>query len=230
VRDYVAAKVGSKYLIQLLWSGETPEEIPFDQLPSKFVIKATHGSAYNIIVRNKAQIDKEAIRLQLAVWLKTNYAQEFLLGVEWGYKNIEPSIIIESFMEENEQAPVDYKFYCFSGRVEILTLHFDRIKDHKTKAFNRNFEPHNFGPEFKQYNGEYQRPSNFEEMVKLAESLSEEFDFIRVDLYNLKNKIYFGELTPYPGGVSSLRGFDIKSQDFVLGKKWKMKNYSVQDD
>lgn len=221
VRAYVATKIGSEYLIPLLWSGEKPEHIPFNELPSRFVIKATHGCAYNIIVNDKMKINPERIRVQLTEWLNENYSQDFRMGIEWGYKNIKPAIIIESFIGENGKAPVDYKFYCFSGRVEFLTLHFDRFIEHKTRTFDRNFKPHEFTYHFGQWEGECQRPPDFEAMVNLAELLAEDFDFIRVDLYNSNNRIYFGELTTYPGGVNTK--FLPRSQDEALGKKWKSK-------
>lgn len=219
VRDYVKSKTGAACLIPLLWRGEKPEDIPFDVLPSGFVIKANHGCGYNIIVRDKSKIKPDVIRSKLSTWLSTNYCQDNLLGVEWGYKNIKPSIIIESLIVEDEKVPVDYKFYCFSGRVEFLTLHFDRFVEHKTKTFDRNFEPHEFTYHFSQWSGESLRPQNFVEMIQLAESLAEGFDFIRVDLYSVENRVYFSEFTPYPGGVSTQ--FLPVRQDYVLGEKWK---------
>ena len=221
VRDYVAAKVGSDCLVPLLWSGEKPEQIPFEQLPSKFVIKATHGCSYNIIVEDKKQIDERKIRWQLAQWLKENYGQDFLLGIEWFYRNIKPSIIIEEFLEENGKPPMDYKFFCFSGRVEFITLHFDRFEKHTTATVDRNFAPHEFRYQFDQYTGTLQRPPNFEAMLRVAESLAEEFDFMRVDLYNLNGRIVFGELTRYPGGVT-VKFLPVR-QDYILGEKWKWK-------
>jgi len=221
VRDYTAAKVGSEYLIPLFWSGDKPEEIPFDALPLKFVIKTNHGCGYIIIVNNKTQLDHTDIMVRVKKWLGENFGQDKYLGIAWGYKNIRPCIMIESFIEENGKAPVDYKFYCFSGRVEVITLHFDRFEKHKTRAFDRNFEPREFRYDFDQWKGECQRPPNFEAMVQLAESLAEGFDCMRVDLYSLGNRIYFSELTPYPGGVSTR--FLPTSEDYTLGEKWKRK-------
>ena len=221
VRNYVAAKIGIDHLIPFLWHGEKSEEISFDDLPTKFVIKTNHGCGYNIIVKDRKSLDQEKTKRQLKIWLEENFAQDKYLGIVWGYRNIKPSIIIEEFIEDNGKVPVDYKFYCFSGKVEIVTLHLDRFGENKTKAFNRNFEPLRFRKEFRQWDGECQRPPNFEIMVNLSESLAEDFDFIRVDLYSVGNKIYFGELTPYPGGVSLLRGFDVLAMDHFLGKKWE---------
>ncbi len=220
VREYVATKVGSDCLPLLLWSGTNPEQIPFERLPPKFVIKATHGCDYNIIVTDKAQIDEGKIHMQLAQWLRENYVN-FSIGIEWFYKNIKPSIIVEEYLEENGKAPMDYKLFCFSGHVEFITLHFDRFEKHTTRTVDRKFEPHEFRYQFDQYAGEIQRPRNFAAMVQLAESLAHGFDFIRVDLYNLKGRILFGELTRYPGGVTVR--FLPERQDYILGEKWKGK-------
>lgn len=221
VRDYVVRKVGNDCLIPLLWHGEDPEKIPFDELPDKFVIKTNHGCAYNIIVYDKSKLNREIAKQQLQKWLCENFGEETYLGIAWGYKNIKPTILIELFIEENGKAPVDYKFWCFSGSVEFLTIHYDRFEEHKTRIFDRNFEPHELRDNLKQkqWDGELKRPPNFEAMLQIVESLAAEFDFMRVDLYSVCDKIYFSEFTPYPGGVS-LRFLPVR-QDYLLGEKWK---------
>ncbi len=88
VRDYVNKKVGKNYLIPLLWQGYNPEEIPFDALPSKFVIKTNHGCGYNIIVKDKQQFNQEKAKLQLKQWLSENFCNVSFLGTSWAYKNI----------------------------------------------------------------------------------------------------------------------------------------------
>jgi len=218
VRDYVAEKVGSEYLIPLLWHGDRPPEIPCDDLPLQFVIKTNHGCGYNIIVKDKNQLDWGHAKLQLKKWMQMNYCSDIALGIAWGYKNIKPHIVIESFLEENGKAPIDYKFWCFSGRVECISLHFDRFENHATLGFSRGFEPGGLRFDLPLYGGEYKPPSNWEEMVQVAESLAEGYDFIRVDLYNVRGRIYFGELTPYPGGVSAR--FEPENVDYALGDKW----------
>lgn len=220
VRDYVLKKVKNVNLIPIIWSGEEPEDIPFGELPEKFVIKTNHGCGYVIIVNDKSKLNQKRVKLQLKKWLSTNFGTDTYLGIAWGYKHIKPSIIIESFIEENGKAPVDYKFYCFSGRMEFLTIHYDRFADHKTRSFDKNFAPYDFRYDFEQWNGECTCPSNFDSMVQLAEFLSEGFDFMRVDLYNVNNIIYFSELTPYPGGVATK--FLPLSRDQILGQLWKM--------
>lgn len=220
VRDYVAKNAGNEHLIPLLWSGEDPEDIPFAELPQKFVIKTNHGCGYNILVRDKAQMNSAEIKRQIRRWLSENFGRDKYLGIAWGYKKIKPVIIIETFIEVDQKPPVDYKFYCFSGRAELISLHFDRFEDRKIIALDRDFVRYRFSPGFKQDEIEYQRPHNSEPMVQLAEILSKDFDFMRVDLYSLENKIYFGELTPYPVGVSAFHSLDIACLDETFGKKW----------
>lgn len=220
VREYVAKKVGGECLIPLLWSGEKPEDIPFDDLPSQFVMKANHGSGYNIIVTDKSKLDQANAKRKLKRWLGENFGLDKYLGAAWGYKNIKPCVTIESFIGDKNKPPADFKFYCFSGRAELLTLHVNRFDGLKSTTLNRNFERYRFSSGFKQYDFEYPRPTNYDAIVRLAEALSEGFYFMRVDLYSSENRIYFGELTPYPVGVSQFYSFDISSLDKPLGEKW----------
>lgn len=222
VRDYIVGKGGGDYLIPLLWNGDNPEKIPFDELPLKFVIKANHGCGYNIIVKDKTQLDREKAKRQLKKWLDSNFCNDTFLGIAWGYKNIKPHIMIESSLEENGKVPVDYKFFCFSGRMEFFKIDFARFEDHSEKFFDRELNGLDLVEVgLKRYQGKIDLPDDFEEMVRVAESLAEGFDFMRVDLYSAENKIYFSELTPYPGGVSAK--FEPDSFDYVFGEKWKRK-------
>jgi hypothetical protein len=222
VRDYVTQKDGNVHLIPLLWYGNEPEQTPFDRLPDKFVIKTNHGCGYNILVQDKIKLDIQSTKNKLKKWLGENFCQDKYLGTEWGYKNIKPFIMVEEFLGNQKKAPVDFKFYCFAGHVDIITVHLDRFEEKKFIAYDRLFQRLENKSKFKHYDGPFQLPPNCMEMVQIAENLSEDFDFIRVDLYNLEGVIYFGELTPYPGGVSTLRGFDLKSYDVEMGEKWKI--------
>jgi len=219
VREHVKSKVGSDYLIPLLWSGNSPKEIPFDELPLQFVLKANHGCGYNIIVRDKSQIDRLKNKRQLQKWLDENFGQDKYLGIAWGYKNIRRSILIEEFINENGKAPLDFKCWVFSGHLEFFSVHFDRFERHSVSTFDRNFRPIDVGLPLTEKRREYYGPENYKEMINVAETLAEEFDFMRVDLYNLGGRIYFGEYTPYPGGVT-IR-FLPKEMDYLLGERWK---------
>lgn len=220
VRDYVSKRVGSAYLVPLLWSGVNPQEIPFDQLPQKFVIKANHGCGYNIIVQNKTKLDQKKTKMQLKQWLGVNYCRDIFLGVEWSYKNIKPVIIIESFIDDNGQLPADYKFLCYKEHVEFIQVDRARFTEEHTRTFfDRHFSPLPFTYGKKLYEGKVTIPNNYEEMLCVAETLAQGFNFIRVDLYSVNNKIYCGELTCNPGG--GIIRFNPKKYDFLLGEKWE---------
>lgn len=221
VRDYVTTKVGSIYLIPLLWHGDILTDIPFDGLPQQFVIKANHGCGYNIIVKDKTQVDIPNIKKQLKQWLTENFCLDKYLGTEWSYKNIQPHIIVESFIDDKGKIPLDYKFFCFAGRVEFVLMTFDRFGDVAEKHFDRSFTPLDLWNGAQQYEGEITRPANYEQMLNVADALARDFDFIRVDLYSVGDKIYFGELTCNPAG--GLARFIPKEYDFIFGEKWKLK-------
>jgi len=218
VRDYVAKKGGADYLIPLLWHGENPEDIPFDKLPNKFVIKANHGCGYNIIVHDKTTIDKKIVKKKLQSWLSANFCQDTYFGIAWAYKNIKPSIIVESFIGNDCQVPIDYKFFCYAGCAEFVQVSIDRFGDASERLLDRNFESLDVWNGLKLYQGEIVRPNNYDEMLKVAESLAQGFDFIRVDLYSVDSRIYLGELTCYPAG--GMAPFIPKEYDFIFGKKW----------
>lgn len=224
VRDFVAQKVGQDILVPLLWYGERPENIPLNDLPSKFVIKTNHGAGYYIIVKDSKDLNFKTTKIKLNQWLRENYCEDRYIGIEWGYKNIHPTILIEPLLEENGDLPIDYKFYCFLGRVEFLIMHFERLKGQRTILLDRDFQSPKFAAQTPtpRWTGIVSRPPNFDSMVHVAESLAKDFDFIRVDLYNIHGKIFFGELTPYPGGV----GVKIlpDEEDFVYGGKWNWKS------
>lgn len=219
-RDYVAQRVGTEYLVPLLWQGDNPRGIPFDELPSKFVIKTNHGAGYNIIVKDKTQLDRAKAIRQLDKWLAESFCYVKFLGTSWAYKNIRPTILVETFLDDNGKVPEDYKFFCYSGRAEFLQVSFDRFGDASERLLDRDFNP------LALYNGvkiNFRRmmpPQSYEDMVRVAESLAEDFDFIRVDLYNVGGRIFFGEFTCYPAG--GLARFIPKEYDFIFGEKWKL--------
>jgi hypothetical protein len=224
VRGFVAEKVGNEYLVPLLWEGEKPDEVPFDKLPSRFVIKTTHGCGYIMLVPDKALLDRAKTVMTLQKWLGQNFCTDKYLGLEWAYKHIQPRILVEMFLDDNGKVPRDYKFFCFSGRVEYLQINFDRFGDPYEKTLDRDFNPLNLWQGTKQYLWEIERPKQYEEMIYVAEKLAGEFDFIRVDMYNVGGRIFVGELTCYPGG-GMIRWFP-REYDDQLGSKWKL---SLQD-
>lgn len=200
VKKHVADIIGDEYLIHTLGVWDKFDDIDFDSLPEKFVLKCTHDSGGNVICRDKATLDKDKARAKIEKSLNTNY---YYFGREWPYKNLKPRIIAEEYVEDFSGSGTlkDYKFFCFNGKVDCVVNCIDRETGHtKYYFFDRNWE-------FKRYNQKslampedftLPKPENFDKMIELAETLSKGFPFIRVDLYNSEGTIYFGEYTLYP--------------------------------
>ncbi|MDU2374833.1 ATP-grasp fold amidoligase family protein [Anaerococcus vaginalis] len=204
VREYISEKIGEDYLIPLLGVWDDPEEIDFDSLPNKFVLKCNHNSGLGMcICTDKSKIDIKKVKNELKSGLAQNY---YLNGREWPYKNISRKIICEKYMtDETGKNLRDYKFYCFDGKPKIVGIYQDRNSDKETTGdfFDMNFEWVNLRFGMPNALNKPQKPQKFQEMIKIAEILSEGMPEVRVDLYISNNKIYFGELTFFDGG-----GFD----------------------
>ncbi|MDU5373483.1 ATP-grasp fold amidoligase family protein [Anaerococcus vaginalis] len=204
VREYISEKIGEDYLIPLLGVWDDPEEIDFDSLPNKFVLKCNHNSGLGMcICTDKSKIDIKKVKNELKSGLAQNY---YLNGREWPYKNVSRKIICEKYMtDETGKNLRDYKFYCFDGKPKIVGIYQDRNSDKETTGdfFDMNFEWVNLRFGMPNALNKPQKPQKFQEMIKIAEILSEGMPEVRVDLYISNNKIYFGELTFFDGG-----GFD----------------------
>ena len=133
VREFVKTRVGEAYLNDLLGVYQDVEEIQFDLLPEQFVLKATHGSGYNIICPDKSSLDWDKSKQQLAKWLRSNF---YYVAYEWAYKHITPRIICEKFLTDKDGGiPRDYKIFCFKGSPRFLEVHSDRFGDHHLDLF-----------------------------------------------------------------------------------------------
>lgn len=194
VRDWVKEKIGEQYLIPLLGVYDSFDEIDFDKLPDRFVMKCNHGSGWNIIVKDKTKLDKNEAKEKLNRWLKTNFA--YVAGFELHYRDIKPKIIIEEYMDDGTGDLRDYKYTCFNGKPEFIWIDSDRHSEHKRNLYDLDWKQLNY-----KVNSKYltfpspQKPKCLKEMTKLAEILSAGFPYVRVDFYIINNKIYFGEMT-----------------------------------
>lgn len=203
VREYISDKIGEEYLIPLFGVWDDPDDIDFDSLPNKFVLKCNHDSGGLSICRNKETFNVNMAKKKLKKSLKTNY---YYSGREWPYKNVPRKIICEKYLQqETLEDLIDYKFYCFNGRVKLVGIYSGRnskvgtVVDYYGKNFN--WVDINWG--YCHAENRPKKPKKFTEMVRLAEILSKDIPHLRVDLYYTNNKIYFGELTFFDGS-----GFD----------------------
>jgi len=225
VRNYVKEKLGTDvYLNKLYQVCDKADEIDFSKLPDKFVIKTTDGgNGVNIyICTNKDEIDIDNVISTVNGWRNKRYD---IISREWAYKGARKSrIIVEQYLEnkDNEDNGIDdYKFFCYDGKFHFLQVNKDRYTNHRLGFWNENLEYYNGSisnyPTFEQ---PPVLPENIDEMIKLAEKLAEGFPFARIDLYNIQGKIYFGEITFYPG--SGYYIFNPDSFDFELGKYFNL--------
>lgn len=197
VRDYIEKIIGKEYLIPLIKVCDNAAEIDYENLPTRFIIKLNTGSGYNIIVNNKKEIDKKQINKKITKWLKENYAK---MKKEPQYKNIQKKIIIEEYINDKNNELLDYKFFCFNGQPKFLQVDYDRYSNHTENFYDLNWNLLNLkSGKFDNYHQETIKPKNFEKMISICKQISKTFNFVRVDLYNVDGKIYFGELTFTPG-------------------------------
>jgi hypothetical protein len=199
VREYVQQTIGDQYLSNLLQVTSNPSEIDFNTLPNRFVVKSTHACNFNLIVTNKKNYNKFKTRLLFKKWLARN--QYYRGGLEWAYKNVPPKLIVEEYMEElGKDVLDDYKFYCFNGKPYMVQLDIARNNNHKRVFMDMAWKKLDIRKgTLPIFNGNPKKPKEFDKMIKLATKLAANFPFVRVDLYNVNNKIIFGEMTFYPG-------------------------------
>ena len=218
VRDWVAGRIGTEYLIPLLGVWKSADEIDFGALPSRFVLKANHGYHMNIVVKDKSVLDVTKARRLLARWLGTNFAYSGLLQMQ--YRAIPPRIIAEEYLENGGGQLYDYKFWCFKGRVRYVQYMRDRVDRFVcSRFFDRDWNAldimYNKRPRITDLPS---RPDNLEKMISLAEALADGFEFVRVDFYRLNDgTVKFGEMTftPVNGyGVWDPPEMDLKAGEF----------------
>lgn len=218
VRKYVESKGCVENLVKFYGVWNRASEIDFSKLPSSFVLKTTNGGGGEdvVLVRDKDNTNLE----EIVKFLDAKRVKEVDGGREWAYTGImKPRIIAEELLvnTENPEAGVeDFKILCFNGEPHYIIVDKDRYIDHKRNFYTTSWERVRVTTDHEQFETPYPKPKNFEEMMEVAHKLSADFPFVRVDLYNIDGKIYFGELTFYPwtGYVQ----FTPDEFDFTLGK------------
>lgn len=202
MREFVARTVGAEHLIPLIGVYDDVDEIDPATLPEAFVLKGTHGSGMNVIVADKASVDWDGVRATARRWLATDYSR---LYREAPYRAVPRRLVVEELLSGVAGAvPVDYKFFVFSGKARLFEIDYSRFSRHM-QAF--------FLPDGRRLAVDRGRavpevipplPSQLEEMVALAEKLGAGHEYVRVDLYDVGGRTYFGELTFYPSGALNL--------------------------
>lgn len=214
VRDWIKEKIGDEYVVPLLGVWDAFDDIDFDSLPNAFALKCNHGSGWNLIVRNKADIDKQATKNYFDKWMATNYA--YLTG-EFHYRDIPPKIIAELYLDTNTSVK-DYRFYCFRGIPEIVCVDlFSGTPEHIRSVYDMDWNKVDLRITWPDGgNLLKEKPETFEQMKSFASVLSEDFSFVRVDFFEVDHRLYMGEMTFTP--MNGTGEFDPPEWDMKLGE------------
>ena len=193
-KKYVGNVIGNEYIIPTIGVYKRFNDIDFEKLPNKFVIKCTHDSGGIFICRDKKDFNYDLAKNNINKNLKKNF---YYFGREWPYKNVKRRIIIEEYMGNDIN---DYKFFCFNGKVNFFKIDFDRFTQHGANYYDIDKKILPFGEKLcpPNFNKKLKIPKNIDEMITLAEKLAKDIPFVRVDFYNINGKIYFGEMTFFP--------------------------------
>lgn len=220
VKQFVAKRIGDRYIIPSLGAWNSVDEIDFNQLPEKFVLKTTHGGGGGgiVICKNKSTFDRSEAKAILDRSLKHDIYKNFR---EWPYRDASRRIIAEQLLEMPDNSEIsDYKIFCFNGKPRFLKVDFGRFVEHHANYYDLDWRILPFGEEglMPVPTHKIPKPTNLNEMLDIAIKLSSGQPFLRIDLYNIAGQIYFGELTFYPGsGLIHFRPieWDIKIGDML---------------
>ena len=220
VRDYVVEKIGEEHLVPLLGVYDSVEEIDISKLPKEFVFKPNHESARVILCHDKDAVNWRKQADVMKNWLRENY---YYQTGEWQYKNIPPKILCEKMLHGDI---IDYKFFCFKGEPVLVQIIGNRKDNHFDLGnYDLNFQLIEIRGN-KNFFMDLQMPMHWDKMIQISRILSKDFPFVRVDLYDLEGKVYFGELTFTPAdGMGKYFSRDI---DEKLGKLYDIHAWDVK--
>ena len=224
VRDYVKGKIGEEYLIPLLGAWDKYSEIEFKKLPNQFVLKTNCGSGELTIVKDITKLsfnEKLKMRRRIEESLCCDFST---LACEYHYSKIPKKIIAEKLIVDSNGELNDYKFMCFNGKPQFVWIDTGRFSNHRRNIYDLEWNLLPFTMTFPNTNDEIKKPENFSDMIEIAAKLSNGFSHVRIDLYNVDGKIYFGEMT-----FTSNAGFEKcipEEYDRIIGDLWLLDKYT----
>lgn len=196
VKKFVSDIIGEQYVVKLFGVWNTPDDIDWNSLPSKFVLKTTHDGGGNSIVicKDKDKLDIEAAIKKLKVSMKHEIYSRYR---EWPYKNVKHRVIAEQLLEDNsgEKELIDYKVMCFNGIPKLIQVHRGRFEEHTQDFYDNSWNRLQYTQGLPMSDKPMKVPPVFEEMMAMSAKLSKDIPFLRVDWYIVEGRLYFGELT-----------------------------------
>lgn len=198
VYGYIRDNYDPTILNNLISVHDDPNEIVWEHLPEKFVIKCTHGCGYNIIAKNKGELNKREVFRRLAAWMREDFSRRSL---EYHYGLIKPRIIVEDYIEDGAgELPLDYKIYCFNGVPRLVLVCSERDESLRLDFFDLDWNKLAIGLEVNESTECIPKPKSFDDMVRHAAALAKPFVFVRIDFYDKDGIPIFGEFTFTPAG------------------------------
>ena len=202
---------------------DNENQIDFDKLPNKFILKTNQGSGYNIVCHDKSKLDVNDTKNKLNLWLKPQ-SNHYFHAYEWSYKNIKPKIICEKLLEDKNDLK-EYQFHCFHGQPKCIIVVSERKTEAKVDFYDLNWNRLPLRKKSSPSQKEINKPYCLTEMISIAKKLSNNFPFVRVDLYEVNKQIYTGELTFFPNagfGTYNPISWDYKFGDLINLKTIKI--------
>lgn len=230
-RGYITERLGrdraEELLVPLLHKTRRPETIPFEDLPERYAIKANHGCGMHLIVRPEFGLERDRIVDQCREWLRATFG---LYDLQWAYSRVDPCVLVETLLERDGDLPPDeIKLHMFDGKCRLIQVHHgdfwdDGSRDDPSTAPTLTFYSEHWDRldiECNYRSGPAEGPpSDFDEMLEVAEALSKSWDYLRVDFFLTRDGFRIGELTPY-----SWEGkwkVEPREFDFELGALWTL--------
>lgn len=218
VREHVASVIGPEILVPAIAVVDSVDEIDYEALPERFVIKPTHGSGWVSICRDRATYDWSRERKKLSQWLRQNY---YYHAREWVYRSLPPRLLIEEYLDPGDGThPRDFKIFCFGGEPHLIQVDSDRFESHRRDMFDIAWRRLDVAYRYPMSDSPPEAPLNLDRMLVVARSLARQFPFVRVDLYSVREKVYFGELTFFP--ENGIGVFSDHALDARLGQLLKL--------
>ena len=216
VREYVAERIGERYLVPLHQVVSDAADLDFDTIPGPYVVKGAHGCDMTVLVPDPAAADRAGIRETVREWLRTDFYRAGWR--EAPYRGLPRRAVVEQFLGDGT-APTDYKFFCFHGEPAMVVVDQDRFTGHTSTMLTPEWRPFAVSGRFGAAERLPNQPGRYGEMLEIARALSTEFPFCRIDLYNVDGSVRFGEITHNPGG--GLVRLRPREFDRALGDLWR---------
>lgn len=210
VKEYVAKQIGEEYVIPTIGKWDKPSDIEWDKLPNQFVLKTNHDGGGNgiVVCKDKSKLNKRKALRELR---HSFYRNVYLIGREWPYKKVKKCVFAEQYMEDKQLGELrDYKFYCFNGEPKVMLIALDRASGTtKMNYYDMDFNLIDLHQGHPHANFPIKKPKCFEEMKQIVTKLSQNMPTVRMDLYEVNGKVYFGEFTFFDsGGTGSFYPFE----------------------